>query len=277
MRRQFNIQHFIIDYFKFSKLCSLKFTYARSNYYKMAKPDSKTWLVVGASRGIGLELCRQLVSKGDAVIGTVRDAEAPWNVGDAKSTTTKLVCDVSDNKSISEFAEKLSSLNLSSIDYAVINAGVLRYPNRTLDMSFDTFATHLHTNTIGPIITAQKLLQTGIQIGTIAFMSSDSGSTQLFRDQEDGFAAYAASKAALNQALRHMAAELKRKGSKTVILALHPGEVLTDMANIDVSWEIEGGQMSAEESVRGLLDVIPAKGLDQSGTFWTWDNREHPW
>jgi len=60
------------------------------------------------------------------------------------------------------------------------------------------------------------------------------------------FAAYAASKAALNQALRvrflrpsysagvcvdascqHMAAELRRKGSQTVVLAMHPGEVAT--------------------------------------------------
>lgn len=41
------------------------------------------------------------------------------------------------------------------------------------------------------------------------------------------FAAYAASKAALNQALRHMAAELKRADDDTVVLALHPGEVAT--------------------------------------------------
>jgi NAD(P)-dependent dehydrogenase (short-subunit alcohol dehydrogenase family) len=68
--------------------------------------------------------------------------------------------------------------------------------------SFDEFAFHLHTNTIGPIITAQKLLQTHIPIGTIVFMSSDSGSTTNFREMEDGFAAYAASKAALNQMLR---------------------------------------------------------------------------
>lgn len=41
------------------------------------------------------------------------------------------------------------------------------------------------------------------------------------------FAAYAASKAALNQALRHMAAELKRADDDTIVLALHPGEVAT--------------------------------------------------
>lgn len=52
----------------------------------------------------------------------------------------------------------------------------------------------------------------------------------MFREHEDGFGAYAASKAALNQMLRHMAAELKRKGGlwgEVCVLAMHPGEVLT--------------------------------------------------
>lgn len=53
--------------------------------------------------------------------------------------------------------------------------------------SFDEFAPHLHTNTIGPTITAQKLLQTNIPVSTIVFKSSDSGSAGNFREIEDGF------------------------------------------------------------------------------------------
>jgi NAD(P)-dependent dehydrogenase (short-subunit alcohol dehydrogenase family) len=71
------------------------------------------------------------------------------------------------------------------------------------------------------------LLRSGIPIGTIIFMSSDSASASNFLSYEDGFAAYAASKAALNQSLRHMAAELIRSDSETTILAMHPGEVAT--------------------------------------------------
>lgn len=59
--------------------------------------------------------------------------------------------------------------------------------SHTAPRSFDEFAFHLHTNTIGPIITAQKLLQTNIPIGTIVFMSSDSGSAIDFREMEDGY------------------------------------------------------------------------------------------
>ena len=107
-----------------------------------------------------------------------------------------------------------------------------------------------------------------------------------------------------------MAAETKRKGGKwqeTCVLAMHPGEVQTyemelergwflttnrDMANIDLDWEVEG-IIKADESIRGMLQVIDSKGKDDTGTFWCWDGRvctnfpcgphiltqtqEHPW
>lgn len=119
-------------------------------------------------------------------------------------------------------------------------------------------------------------------------MSSDSGSQGNFREMEDGFAAYAASKAALNMAVRHMAAELKRKDDDTILLCMHPGEVATsvtsyllsihvltkysDMANIELPWEVQG-IITPEESVLKMIDVIQSKGIQHSGTFWTYENK----
>jgi NAD(P)-dependent dehydrogenase (short-subunit alcohol dehydrogenase family) len=199
--------------------------------------------------------------------------------------------------------------------------------------SFNAFAHHLHTNTIGPLVIAQTLLSlstptygspssltspispsfpsTPINIRTLVFISSDSGSTTNFRSFEDGFAAYAASKAALNQGLRHLAAELNRKKRKDsvmsvnaisgnghvdgapVVLALHPGEVATDMAaNATLDWDVEG-IISPRESIACMLRVIADKGSggsDEGGkmssggklesgaaTFWTWEGRPYPW
>jgi NAD(P)-dependent dehydrogenase (short-subunit alcohol dehydrogenase family) len=89
---------------------------------------------------------------------------------------------------------------------------------------------------------------------------------------EDGFAAYAASKAALNMAIRHLAAELKRKDDDTIILAMHPGEVSTDMANYELTWEVHG-MITPEESVSKMLKVITTKGIQHSGTFWTFEDK----
>ncbi|KAF2804015.1 NAD(P)-binding protein [Mytilinidion resinicola] len=247
-----------------------------------ADQDFTTWLIVGASRGIGLEFVRQLLARDERIIATVREpwaghASGLWGqAGSDHGRCQMYVCDVLSEQSIVNFVSQLTTIPNLKIDYVVINAGVLRYPNRATEFSFEEFAFHLHTNTIGPIITAQKLLQTNIPIGTIVFMSSDSGSAINFREIEDGFAAYAASKAALNMALRHMAAELKRKDDDTILLAMHPGEVATDMANINVSWQVEG-IITPEESVRKMIDVIQSKGMQHSGTFWTYEDKLHPW
>jgi len=148
----------------------------------------------------------------------------------------------------------------------------LKKKNSFPPSSYAAFTLHLQTNTIGPIITAQALLATPtlIPIKTLIFISSDSGSTQRFRAEEDGFAVYAASKAALNQALRHLAAELERKGSLTKVMALHPGEVETEMAAQELGWEVPG-QMSVEESVGRCIGTIEEKAEGASGTFWTWE------
>jgi len=63
-------------------------------------------------------------------------------------------------------------------------------------------------------------------------------------------------------------------------LAIHPGEVSTDMANIDIDWTVEG-RITPRESVSGMLNVIGKKGNDTIGsgkaTFWTWQGIEYPW
>ncbi|RQM04843.1 hypothetical protein DH86_00003747, partial [Scytalidium sp. 3C] len=78
----------------------------------------QTWLVVGASRGIGLELCRQLVSKGHRVIGTVRNSEAPWALGKSDPRFARKL----------DFIKHFVGLDEHRIDYVVINAGILQYP-----------------------------------------------------------------------------------------------------------------------------------------------------
>ena len=219
-----------------------------------------------------------------------------------------------------------------SIDTIILNAGILDYERGigALDVDFNVFERHLRVNCVGNVVLARKLLQLNdlegvgrrreqlrlegedVIIGRqVMFMSSDSGSMADFREYEDGFAAYGASKAALNMMIRHMAAELKRRGQKKAeeahkdlqsqtqtytgldgggtqgrsvrpweseicVLAMHPGEVSTDMANVDLGWEVEG-VISAEESVKCMLDVLGRREKDDSGTFWRWDGKQHPW
>ena len=60
-----------------------------------------TWLIVGASRDIGLEFVRQLQARGNQVIATVRTVDSArqlWAL--PGGTRTILECDVTSEQSI---------------------------------------------------------------------------------------------------------------------------------------------------------------------------------
>jgi NAD(P)-dependent dehydrogenase (short-subunit alcohol dehydrogenase family) len=68
--------------------------------------DRTTWLIVGASRGIGLEFVRQLLIREERIIATVRDpnawhASGLWSqVGGDHGRCQMFVCDVLSEVSI---------------------------------------------------------------------------------------------------------------------------------------------------------------------------------
>jgi NAD(P)-dependent dehydrogenase (short-subunit alcohol dehydrogenase family) len=122
-------------------------------------PPNGTWVVVGASRGIGLEFVRQLLQLGNQVIAAVRDpitASQLWQIAGSQSRPGSCLieqCDVTSEESIQvsekgkdgrtykliniqAFAAKLKS-NVDKgmrIENVVLNAGILQYPNRASEM-----------------------------------------------------------------------------------------------------------------------------------------------
>lgn len=64
--------------------------------------ESKTWLIVGASRGIGFEFVQQILAHGDRVIATVRNSGSALEaiVQNFPGRATILTCDVSRQESI---------------------------------------------------------------------------------------------------------------------------------------------------------------------------------
>ena len=59
----------------------------------------------------------------------------------------------------------------------------------------------------------------------------------------------------------------------------NPGNFLPfirDMAKIDTTWEIEG-MISPAESIEKMMQVITTRTAADTGTFWRWDGKRHPW
>ena len=110
--------------------------------------QKKIHIIVGATRGIGLEFARQLLlaSPTNVVIATARSlsgASQLWPLtGATNGQNLKILeCDVSDEESIKGFAEQVRKLARVGgvleggvVECVVLNAGVLEYPGRIGEM-----------------------------------------------------------------------------------------------------------------------------------------------
>jgi NAD(P)-dependent dehydrogenase (short-subunit alcohol dehydrogenase family) len=226
------------------------------------------WLITGANRGIGREMVRQILARGDRVTASVRSEEKSARLvaenaafGERFST---LVFDVRDEAAIGAAAASVSA----PIDVLVANAGAYG-PQRqsTLDMDFAGALDLFSVNALGPLRTAQAFLPhvRRAKIPRIILVSSVLGSMAL----EGSFnIAYRAAKAALNKIAQGLAADLKGEG--VAVIAMHPGWLRTDMGG-------PCADLSVEEGVTGVVATIDALTIEKTGRFLDYRNKELAW
>ena len=211
-------------------------------------------LILGASRGLGLGLARELVVRGWQVTGTVRkeaDRAGVEAVGAASA-----IADITDPASI-------AGLETGDLDLLFVNAGISE-PDGFESIDADGIGHLFMTNAVAPVRAALSLLHAVKPDGMVAFMSSRMGSVAL--TSQDNKAMYRASKAALNSLTR---AKIASFGGRPV-LSFHPGWVETDMGG-------KGADLDVATSVTGIADVIeehrnvPGSAfVDYSGATLAW-------
>lgn len=223
---------------------------------------TKTALVTGSNRGIGLELCRQLKQLGYDVIATCRHCSPALN-----ELGVEIIEDVevSDPVSLNKLSEKLGT---RKIDLLMNNAGIAGGLGLSdIDANtVESFKRMYEVNSLGPLLTTQALLKHLPNGSKVGLVTSRMGS--IADNDSGGSYAYRMSKAALNAAGKSLSIDLKDKGIAVAIL--HPGWVRTDMTG-------HGGLVDADESAKGLLDRMATLTLENSGTFWHMNGDELPW
>jgi len=208
----------------------------------------RTSLVTGANRGIGLELCRQLQARGDAVIAVCRRSSKEL---DALKVKVEAGVDVSDEETVATLKARLAGRRL---DLLVNNAGI--YEETTLDhLDFQSIRRQIEVNALGPLRVTAALLPLLADGSKIAIITSRMGS--IGDNSSGGEYGYRMSKAAVNAAGVSLALDLRGRG--IAIAIIHPGLVNTDMT---------GHGMDPVHSVRGILARIDALTLAGSGGFW---------
>ena len=215
-------------------------------------------LVTGGNRGIGLEICRQLSSRGDMVTTTCRNTSKELE---------DLGVRVIENIDVSEpDAANLikSKLNDEPIDTLIHNAGILS--NESLsDMNFERIEEQFKVNTLGPLRIIYGLLQNLSAGSKIGILSSRMGSME--DNGSGGMYGYRISKAGANAVGVSLARDLKEKQISVAIL--HPGLVATDMTG-------KKG-IPPQDSARGLIDRMDKLKLTDTGKFWHAEGYILPW
>jgi NAD(P)-dependent dehydrogenase (short-subunit alcohol dehydrogenase family) len=218
-------------------------------------------LIIGATRGIGLELARQYREEGATVHATFRkdaDAAALKALG---CTTHPL--DVTKADDWTAFGRVIAGTNL---DVAIHNAGVggPRYDGVPTRDDFDetmranVWAAMAMTPVVAPRVAAAH--------GKLAVISSRMGSIGM-REMAN-YTAYRASKAAVNSVMKDAAITYGPQGATCV--AMHPGWVRTDMGGSNADLDVA-------DSARGIRRTIAGLKRDDNGCFFNYDGSAMRW
>lgn len=229
-----------------------------------------TVLITGASRGLGLEFCRQYAVQGWHVIACARNPDDAFDLNNLASHHANIqleTLDVSEFEQIDALSRKLADL---PIDVLINNAGIYadNKNNGFGHFDYQAWTKSLLINTQAPAKMTEAFLPHIKKSDKKLIVAISSLMGSVADNDSGGSIFYRSSKAALNAAMKCLAIELKDQS--VGVLIFHPGWVKTDMGG-------PNALISVEQSITGIRILIENFSLDQSGSFVKYDGTPMPW
>ena len=138
------------------------------------KANSRNALVIGASRGLGLALVRELLSRGWTVTATLRHDEKSELPFLADAWPEQLMIEQLDVVEDSEIDALSARLSGARADLLFVNAGIIHDKKETAEtISRDEFTRLMQINALGPARVAERLMDHVAPNGTVAATTSE--------------------------------------------------------------------------------------------------------
>jgi len=227
-------------------------------------PDGFRALVIGASGAIGQAFYQQLQAESSCalVLGIDRHSQPALDLCDEQS-----------------IASAALSLREQGPFHLIINAGGLLHTadwlpeKRLAEINLSQLMTSFQVNTFGPALLLRHFTPLlDRQRGVMALLSAKVGS--IGDNRLGGWYSYRASKAALNMLVKTAAIEVGRTRPNSVLLALHPGTVIS---RLSAPFQAGGKARPASIAAAEMLRVIDQLGPEASGGFYAYNGEQLPW
>ncbi|KAG1747432.1 NAD(P)-binding protein [Suillus lakei] len=235
---------------------------------------SSTWLITGASRGIGLELANQLLASPDAVVfATCRSPQSATSllaIGDSDSTNGTLYVvrmDIADEASIVSAKNEIAGiLQGRGLDYLINNAGVALQDDRATTLNINDLLSTVLTNVAGPALVTRAFIPLIEQGDRQVIANVSSALASISTDWGMEHTSYSISKYGLNM----LTYKLAKERPDLIPFLVDPGWVKTDMGGSNAPLE-------ARESVAGIIQVVKNVTAKDAGRFIDYTGQIVPW
>ena len=198
------------------------------------KLSNKTVLITGGASGIGFELAKQLLSRGNEVIVTGREQS---RLDQAKSSLPglhTLASDVSDPRAIGTLYDSVIA-RFPALNVLINNAGIMRNINLSQERGLNDVTREIDINLSGPVRMVQQFLPhlKAMQEALIVNISSGLAFIPM-----PASPVYSATKAAIHSYTQSLRAQLQ--GSGVTVVELAPPGTETPLLRREFEAEMKG-------------------------------------
>jgi NAD(P)-dependent dehydrogenase (short-subunit alcohol dehydrogenase family) len=228
--------------------------------------SGKAALIIGASRGLGLAMAAEYVTRGWQVTATVRGAGRTELHDLAESSGGRLTVEKVDIAVPEQVAALHGRLAGTAFDLLFVNAAITNGDVEVADVPTETFNRVMVTNALSPLRVIEAFQDIVTPAGTIGVMSSRQGSITL--NVNGGYEVYRASKSALNQLMRSFAA--RHADDPRTLLLISPGWVRTELGG-------PSAPLTIDETIPGVVDTIEKHAGEGGLHFLDYLDQTLPW